>query len=125
MPDGLVYDRPSFTWVTPEEHARRTAEREERAFQRRARQGELCAPMVISDAQGGVRGLQSQVDGKFYDSKSNMRRHYKREGMVEVGNDNVTTRFWHGDKPLKDPHAERKQMDAIGKAFNRVGLPTT
>jgi hypothetical protein len=44
---------------------------------------------------------------------------------VEVGNETPKGRFWHGDKPLADPDARRKRMDAIGKAFNRVGLPTT
>lgn len=104
--------------------ARRTAEREERAFRRRASQGQLAAPAVIGDGLG-LRGVQSQVDGRHYDSKSKLRRHYRESGVVEVGNEQPKGRFWHGDKPQADPHKDRKQMDAIGKAFNRVGLPTT
>lgn len=88
---------------------------------RQASQGQLCAPMIISDGLG-VRGVQSQVDGKFYDSKSNLRRHYRQSGVVEVGNDVPKDR---GPKRWTEPNARKKRMDAIGKAFNRVGLPTT
>ncbi|MEN1729441.1 MAG: hypothetical protein AAGJ52_13475 [Pseudomonadota bacterium] len=121
MTDGLVYDRVAFTWVTPEEMERRQAHREELIFQRRVSQGQLCAPMVISDSIGGVNGVQSQADGKFYDSKSRLRKHYKRAGVIEVGNDVPKDR---GKAPV-DPHGRKKRMNAIGKAFNRVGLPTT
>lgn len=124
MPDGLVYDRPSFTWVTPEEMARRTAIREERIFRRKASQGQLCAPMIISDGIGrGVQGLQSQADGRFYDSKSALRRHYREAGVVEIGNDVPKERVSGGG--WQEPNKDRNQMDAIGRAFNRVGLPTT
>lgn len=88
---GLVYDRVAFTWVTPEEMAARNAIREERMFQRRARQGELQCPMIIRDGQGGINGVQSMVDGKHYDSKSAMRRHYREAGVTEVGNDPSVT----------------------------------
>lgn len=87
MVEGRVYDRVAFTWVSPEEMARRKALREDRWLARQARQGELQAPMIIRDGQGGIHGVQSMADGKFYDSKSNMRRHYREAGVVEVGND--------------------------------------
>lgn len=91
MPDGLVYDRVSWTWVSREEMARRTADREERAFRRRASQGQLAAPTVIRDGQGGIRGVQSMADGRHYDSKRAMRRHYREAGMIEVGDEAPTT----------------------------------
>lgn len=121
MTEGMVYSRADFTWLPRDEYERRRAEREERAFQRRATQGQLCAPMLISDSLG-LRGVQSQADGQHYDSKSRLRRHYRDAGVIEVGNDVPKTRI-HGDG-WKDPKAKAKRMDAIGKAFNRVGLPT-
>ena len=91
MPER-VYDRVSWTWVTPEEMARRKAEREERAFQRQASQGQLAAPMIVRDGQGGIRGVQSMADGRFYDSKRAMRRHYREAGVMEVGDEAPTTK---------------------------------
>ena len=120
---GERYDRPSFAWVRCDEWLRRHWEREDRIFAKRANQGQLCAPMILSDSLGGVNGVQSQADGQHYDSKSNLRRHYREAGVVEVGTDVPTTRFFHGDKPLPDPDRKKKQEAAIGKAFNRIGLP--
>ena len=45
---------------------------------------ELSGPMVISDCMDGV---QSQLDGKWYDSKSSLRKTYRQAGVTEVGND--------------------------------------
>lgn len=117
------WDRAAMAWVPADEWQRRQWDREDRAFARKSNQGELCAPMIISDCQGGVRGLQSQADGKHYDSKSEMRKHYRRDGLIEIGNDVPEKRIC-GDG-WKDPKAREKRMDAIGRAFNRVGLPTT
>lgn len=116
---GMIFDRVSCMYLAPEIHAEITARREELAFQRQLRQGELASPMVISDSLG-VQGLQSQVDGKLYDSKSNMRKHYRESGVIELGNDAPTEK----GAVQRDPHAKKKRMDAIGRAFNRVGLPT-
>lgn len=116
------YDRPSMAWVRADEWQARQWDREDRIFAKRARQGEPCAPMVLSDGLG-VHGLQSQVDGKYYDSKSGLRRHYRQAGVVEVGNDVPATRFAHGTKPAADPMKDRAQTQAIYKAFNRIGLP--
>lgn len=119
------WDSASRAWVPANEWQRRMWAREDAAFARRANQGSLAAPMVISDSQGGVRGVQSQADGQHYDSKSNMRRHYREAGVIEVGSDVPKTRFIHGNRAPADPHADRKRADAIGRAFNRAGLPTT
>lgn len=121
MAEDLVYSRADFTWLPRDEYERRRADREERAFQRKASQGQLCAPATISDGTG--KDLQSQCSGKWFDSKSELRKDYKQHGCVEVGNDVPKTRFIHGDKPPADPMKDRKQWDALHKAANRVGLP--
>lgn len=122
---GERYDRPSFAWVSAEEWQRRQWEREDRIFERQASQGQPCAPMVMSDGVGGVRGVQSQVDGRYYDSKASLRRHYRDSGVIEVGNEVPKTRFFHGSKPMEDPQAARKRREAIGRAMSRAGLPVS
>lgn len=44
---------------------------------------------VISDSMG-VHGIQSQADGKYYDSKSKYRAELKSQGMIEMGSDAPT-----------------------------------
>lgn len=84
--EGKVYDRFSFTWVTPEELEERREIRARNSARMRGANTFPC-PYVIGDGQGGIHGLQSMVDGRVYDSKSNMRRHYRETGHVELGND--------------------------------------
>ena len=48
----------------------------------RSQRSHLSAPMLIRD---GMDALQSQVTGKFYDSKSALRAEYKAHGVTEVG----------------------------------------
>lgn len=78
---------------------------------------DLPMPMVIGD---GIPDLKSQVDGKVYSSKSELRRSYKAAGVIEVGNEPIRP----GERHV-DPHKDRKQMAAIADAMKRVGLPTT
>ncbi len=119
--NGDRYDRPSMAWVRADEWQRRQWDREEQVFQKRMRQGELCAPQVApSDTQGGIRGLKSMVDGRMYDSKSSMRRHYRERGVTEVGNDSSLTR---PPKRYVDPQQDKKIEAALGRAWDRVGLP--
>ena len=124
--DGKKFDRVSGTWLPAADYDALKVFREERAFSRRPRQGELCAPMVISDAQGGVRGIQSMGDGRFYDSKSEMRKHYRRDGFCEVGNDSSLT---SGVRKSAPSHAEREARrkdirEHVGKAFAQVSERT-
>lgn len=103
--------------VTDAEYAALKAHYEEIAFQRKASQGQLCAPMVISDTQPG---LMSMTNGQMYDSKSEMRKEYKRAGVVEVGNDVPT-------KKAKPTYMERaaekkKRQAALGRALSRTGF---
>lgn len=44
----------------------------------------LPAPRIASDHMDPV---QSQLDGRLYDSKSALRATYRQAGMIEVGND--------------------------------------
>ena len=82
--EGKTFDRIDLVW-RDEAQARRVQQiREELAFLRQARQGELQCPMIIKD---GMDPVQSQLDGKHYDSKSNLRRTYRAGGVEEVGND--------------------------------------
>ena len=111
---GKKYDRVSMTWMDAAAYDRLTAEREERAFQRRVSQGQLCAPMVIHDT---MRPIQSQTNGRIYDSKSQLRREYRRAGVIEVGNDVPMT------KPKQDRAALKKaRRAAIGRALSYCGF---
>src|SRR4030088_1193280 len=47
---------------------------------------DLPRPTVISDS---LDGLQSMVSGERFDSKSDLRRHYKANGVIEVGNETI------------------------------------
>lgn len=112
MPDDLVYSRADMTWLPRAEFERRRADREERAFWRaRRRQGELCCPMVIRD---GMDAVQSQVDGRLYDSKAAIRAHYRQAGVIEVGNDG----------PMKSPPKpvanHERNREAAHRAFAAV-----
>lgn len=44
----------------------------------------LSAPTVVRDS---LPDLVSQIDGRPYDSKSALRKHYKAHGAIELGND--------------------------------------
>lgn len=111
---GKVFDRVAMTWISPEEHAARMADLEERLFQKRANQGELCAPMVILD---GMSAVQSQTDGRMYDSKSALRAEYRRAGVIEVGNEKLPA------KPKPDKASARKaRRAALGKALSQCGF---
>lgn len=71
----------------------------------------LAFPMVITDDMDPV---QSQLDGKFYTSKSQLRSTYKAAGVTEVGNDPAR------NKPFVKPKPDRKAIrDTIEKAEAR------
>lgn len=74
----------------------------------------LCAPRAIMDT---MDALQSQGNGKMYESKAALRAHYKRDKLVEVGNDPAR------NKPFVKPKPDRKEIhNAVRKAearFNR------
>jgi hypothetical protein len=71
----------------------------------------LPFPMVVSDEMDPV---QSQLDGKFYTSKSRLRQTYRAAGVTEVGNDPARLR------PRQRPKPNRKAIrDTIEKAEAR------
>lgn len=74
----------------------------------------LPMPMLTRDQMDPV---QSQLDGKLYDSKSALRRTYKQAGVVEVGND--PARFKTPSKPKPDETAVRRTIEkAIARHNN-------
>lgn len=77
------------------------------------RPGEVvCAPAVISDI---MPAIQSQGNGRWYDSKSEIRKHYRRDGLIEVGNDPARHR------KVTPPDPDRKAIrESIRKAAARV-----
>jgi len=76
---------------------------------------DLPAPHCISDAMDAV---QSQLDGKFYDSKSALRRTYHAAGVVEVGNDSSVSK--PACKTRQPDHSGIKA--SVARAFSQAGL---
>jgi hypothetical protein len=79
----------------------------------------LSAPMLTLDTMDPV---QSQTNGKMYDSKAALRAEYKRAGVVEVGNDSSVL------NPTADPIAMSKQahkgkrVESIKRAMAQAGM---
>ena len=79
-------------------------------------QSELGAPYFISDnleSLGGLNGIQSMADGKFYTSKAELRAEYRARGLTEMGNSKPA--------PFKKPKPDRKAIrDAVKRATWQV-----
>jgi hypothetical protein len=76
------------------------------------KRSDLPFPMVVSDTMDPV---QSQVDGKVYDSKSAIRASYRAHDVTEVGND--AARF----RTKVKPKVERSKIKAtVERAKARV-----
>lgn len=78
-------------------------------------------PFTVSDAQPHLR---SMTDGKFYDSKSEMRKEYRRAGVEEVGSDlraNRQRRDWI-DQTKKREKQRQEIKGALYKAHSRMGF---
>ena len=84
----------------------------EKPFPRRPpKRSDLPCPRLASDVMAPV---QSQVDGRLYDSKSAIRAHYRQAGVVEVGNDPARL------KPFEKPRVTRAEVKrAVEKAKAR------
>lgn len=75
-----------------------------------APRSDLPCPQVLSDQMDAV---QSQVTGKFYESKSALRREYRATGHIEKGNDKRA--------PWKMPRTPRAVIrESVRKAAARV-----
>lgn len=70
---------------------------------------DLPRPMVISDEVD----VASPVSGERFTSKSDLRRHYRANGVIEVGNEMPTPRD-NDDRPLAPIEAD------VAKAFEIV-----
>jgi len=109
------------TWlgqtVSQAEYDRLKAEAEERRFQRQLSQGELACPMFIRDSQ---KPLMSMTNGMIYDSKSEMRKEYKRAGVEEVGND-VPTKRAEPTRHEKEK-AAKERRGAAARALSKMGF---
>lgn len=117
--NGERWDRLAGAWLKADVWQEVQWLREDMAFERRANQGELCAPNVIGDS---MKSVQSQLSGKYYDSKSAIRREYKENGMIEVGSDVPKTRFVGGTRPWIDRYRQKHVIDkAVGQAAAAVG----
>ena len=80
------------------------------------KRSDLAAPMLIRDE---MRPVQSQLDGKIYDSKSALRSTYKAAGVVEVGNDSSVMT----PAPAKKPKIDRKAVsESVDKALQKAGF---
>jgi hypothetical protein len=77
--------------------------------------GTMKRPMVISDH---LPDIQSMVSGERFDSKTQLRRHYKANGVIEVGNEISATMKLAAQKPER-PKIKREEIKrAIYKVRN-------
>lgn len=78
---------------------------------RGSRSSAVAAPYITCDGLG-LHGVRSMADGKFYDSKSTMRRHYKQAGVREIGNE--------VNAHLKDIQDRRPQKPKVTPEFRQA-----
>lgn len=75
------------------------------------RRSHLPAPMIQTDHIE----IKSMVDGRIYTSKAALRRSYRENGYIEVGNEE--------QKPPKKTPPDRKGIrEAVRKAAARTGF---
>lgn len=102
------------TWVFDKATGELIPKDEFHARQPARKRSHLACPNIVTDAIE----VKSMVDGQVYTSKRALRQSYKAKGYVEVGNEEPVL--------APPPKPDRKAIrNSIGKAFNRVGLPTT
>lgn len=117
---GKVFDRVSYTWFDRDQYDRIKADREERWFQSRPHQGQLCTPMILSD---GMDAVKSMTNGQMYDSKSELRKEYRSANVIEVGTEGKALRGLR-EKREKEQEVERKKgvRDAVETALSQAGF---
>ncbi|BAB48038.1 hypothetical protein [Mesorhizobium japonicum] len=74
----------------------------------------LSAPMINSDTMSET---QSMLDGKYYTSKSELRKTYRQAGVEEVGND--PARLRRRQKPKVDRKAIKDTVQKAKARFDR------
>lgn len=77
------------------------------------------APFMVSDTQPA---LQSMTNGQVYDSKSEMRKEYKRAGVEEVGNEKPKRGLDWIDQRAKQKKQREGIKAALHKAHSRMGF---
>lgn len=84
-------------------------------------QAERAAPpvaaMVVRD---DMKPVMSMTNGKMYDAKSEIRKEYKRAGVIEVGND-VPMKKYEPTVSEKEV-AAKKRKGAIASALSKAGF---
>jgi hypothetical protein len=75
---------------------------------------DLPFPRIISDV---MEPVQSQLDGKFYDSKSALRATYRANNCIEVGND--PQRFKRRERSKPDESKIKTTLEKAEARFNR------
>lgn len=75
---------------------------------------DLPFPRIMSDV---MEPVQSQLDGKLYDSKSALRATYRRAGVTEVGND--PQRLAPRKKKPVDRRQVKTTLEKAEARFNR------
>lgn len=114
---GKKYCRVSQTWLDAAEFDRRYADYEERVYQRQPRQGELCTPMIVAD---GMKPVQSMTNGEIYDSKSSLRKEYKRANVIEVGND---VQMKKSEPSISEKQlAKERRKGSVARALSKAGF---
>lgn len=76
------------------------------------KRSDLPCPGLASDV---MEPVQSQLDGRLYDSKSALRASYRAAGVTEVGNDASRLK-----RPKRRPIADKPIADVVEKALARV-----
>ncbi|WP_139103257.1 hypothetical protein [Pararhodobacter sp. CCB-MM2] len=75
------------------------------------------APYMIGDSQPH---LMSMTNGKMYDSKSEMRKEYRRAGVIEVGSD---VQHKRSEPSIAEKEAaKRKRQASVGRALSKAGF---
>lgn len=64
----------------------------------------------------------SQLDGKIYDSKSEIRKSYRRAGVLEVGTEKLSKYLSKTDR--KKPIPEKVINEAMEKAYSKLEDPS-
>ena len=75
----------------------------------------VCRNFISDNLEslGGLNGIQSMADGKFYTSKAELRAEYRARGLTEMGNSKPA--------PFKKPKPDRKAIrDAVKRATWQV-----
>jgi len=76
-------------------------------------------PFTISDCQPA---LMSMTDGRIYDSKSEMRKEYKRAGVEEVGSEKPRQRRTWTEEREKRQKQRAEIKASLHKAHSRMGF---